>query len=181
MTDVTQQVTETWAREVSRSFEMRIVRISSGAHHLIGRDAGIRRLVSLHRRPSGRRCCFSSRMRRPLLRGSGALTVAAGEFACGPQWARHCRCRLWTSPGSPLSPQLSRTCLALPQTWPVSSKAGSTPMRRRLCTRPNVLFEWPGGPSSVRGESWPGTDRSSAPGAMAVSAGTGYWASGQDR
>lgn len=30
-----------------------------GTRHLVGRDAGIRRLVSLHRRPSGRRCCFS--------------------------------------------------------------------------------------------------------------------------
>lgn len=30
---------------------------------LQGRDAGIRRLVSLHRRPSGRRCCFSPRVR----------------------------------------------------------------------------------------------------------------------
>ena len=32
-----------------------------GSRHLVGRDAGIRRLVSLHRRPSGRRCCFSPR------------------------------------------------------------------------------------------------------------------------
>ncbi|MCU1496349.1 MAG: hypothetical protein JWM47_302 [Acidimicrobiales bacterium] len=36
-----------------------MVTLAPGTRHPVGRDAGIRRLVSLHRRPSGRWCCFS--------------------------------------------------------------------------------------------------------------------------